>query len=178
MAHDATHDWAQDRVTIQEAARRLGVKDDAVRKRIQRGTLSHEKGGDGRVYVYLDAAQDKAHDAGEDATQAEAQAGTRDATGDRGELVEAMRDEIHHLRAQLEEEREARRRADTIIVQLSQATAEQARTIRAIEPAQDAGADAAGEEVHDAGADAQTGSRTARDDHRGDRRPWWKRLFS
>jgi hypothetical protein len=30
-------DVAQDRVTVQEAARRLGVKKDAVRKRIQRG---------------------------------------------------------------------------------------------------------------------------------------------
>jgi DNA-directed RNA polymerase specialized sigma24 family protein len=32
-----------DRITIQEAARRLGVKDDAIRKRIQRGTMDHEK---------------------------------------------------------------------------------------------------------------------------------------
>jgi hypothetical protein len=40
---------------------------------------------------------------------------------------------VEHLREQLAEEREARRRADTIIAQLSQATAEQARTIRALE---------------------------------------------
>jgi hypothetical protein len=46
------------------------------------------------------------------------------------ELVEALRDQISDLRHQLEEERESRRRADTIIVQLSQANAEQARTIR------------------------------------------------
>lgn len=45
MAQDA----AQDRVTIQEAARRLGIKDDAIRKRIQRGTLESEKSQDGRV---------------------------------------------------------------------------------------------------------------------------------
>ena len=53
-------DTAQDRVTIQEAAERLGVKEDAVRKRIQRGTMRHEKAEDGRVYVWVDAAQDTA----------------------------------------------------------------------------------------------------------------------
>jgi excisionase family DNA binding protein len=40
-------DTTQDRVTIQEAARRLGVKEDAIRKRIQRGTLPHEKTEEG-----------------------------------------------------------------------------------------------------------------------------------
>ncbi len=43
-----------DRLTIQEAARRLGVSEGAVRKRVTRGTLQHEK-EDGRVYVFLDA---------------------------------------------------------------------------------------------------------------------------
>jgi hypothetical protein len=44
-----------DRVTVAEAAQRLGVKEQAIRKRIQRGTLAHEKAEDGRVYVYIDA---------------------------------------------------------------------------------------------------------------------------
>jgi excisionase family DNA binding protein len=52
----------KDRITVQEAARRLGVKDDAIRKRIQRGTLDHEKDPDGRVFVYLDATHDAASD--------------------------------------------------------------------------------------------------------------------
>jgi excisionase family DNA binding protein len=46
---DGAQDVAQDRVTIQEAAQRLGVKEDAVRKRIQRGSMRHEKAEDGRV---------------------------------------------------------------------------------------------------------------------------------
>jgi hypothetical protein len=54
-----------DRVTVAEAAHRLGVKEQAIRKRIQRGTLAHEKVEDGRVYVYIDAqAEDEVH--GED----------------------------------------------------------------------------------------------------------------
>ena len=43
-----------DRVTVAEAAARLGVKEQAIRKRIQRGTLAHDKDEDGRVHVYLD----------------------------------------------------------------------------------------------------------------------------
>ena len=35
-----------DRVTVAEAAIRLGVKEQAIRKRIQRGTLAHDKGTD------------------------------------------------------------------------------------------------------------------------------------
>ena len=36
-----------------EAAARLKVKEQAIRKRIQRGTLAHDKDDDGRVHVYL-----------------------------------------------------------------------------------------------------------------------------
>jgi hypothetical protein len=42
-----------DRVTVAEAARRLNVKEQAIRKRISRGTLQHDKDEDGRVYVYI-----------------------------------------------------------------------------------------------------------------------------
>src|SRR5215212_4784469 len=44
-----------ERLTIQEAARTLGISEGAVRKRVTRGALQHEKEDDGRVYVYLDA---------------------------------------------------------------------------------------------------------------------------
>ena len=44
-----------DRLTIQQAARRLGISEGAVRKRVARGSLEHDKEDDGRVYVYLDA---------------------------------------------------------------------------------------------------------------------------
>ena len=49
------------RVTIREAAARLGVTEAAIRKRIQRGSLGREMGQDGRVYVYLDLSQDTPH---------------------------------------------------------------------------------------------------------------------
>ena len=41
------------RVTVREAAILLGVSEGTIRKRVDRGTLEHDKGTDGRVYVYL-----------------------------------------------------------------------------------------------------------------------------
>lgn len=103
---------AQDKVTIQEAARRLGVKDDAIRKRIQRGTLRSEKAQDGRVYVYLDATHDAAHPGFKDSTQYAAHDAGRE------ELVDVLRDEVAHLRHQLDQERDANRENRRIIAGL------------------------------------------------------------
>lgn len=120
---DKGQDMGQDRVTLQEAARRLGVTEGAVRKRVQRDSMEHEKGEDGRVYVYLDTGEDT------DSTESKDAART---------LEEELRDRVRFLERALETEQEGRRRADTIIAQLSQATAEQARTIQAIEDPTDA----------------------------------------
>lgn len=49
---DDGHRWK--RLTVSEAAKVLRISKDAVRKRMQRGTLRHDKTLDGRVYVYLD----------------------------------------------------------------------------------------------------------------------------
>jgi hypothetical protein len=47
----------------------------------------------------------------------------REAQVDGGPLVEDLREQVHYLRSVLNEEREARRRADMIIAQLTQANA-------------------------------------------------------
>jgi hypothetical protein len=70
------------RYTVPEAAKILGIGTDAVRKRIARDTIPHEKGDDGRVYVYLDTGHDEGHDAQEKAP----------------ELVESLREQIGYLR--------------------------------------------------------------------------------
>src|SRR4051812_19390514 len=51
------------RVTVREAAVLLGVSEGAIRKRVDRGTLEHDKGEDGRVYVYLPGGVDNGVDA-------------------------------------------------------------------------------------------------------------------
>ncbi len=152
-------------VTVQEAARRLGVKDDAIRKRIQRGTLRSEKDlEDGRVYVHLDAAQDE--------TYAEAQDTTYDATEDASQaalLVEEMRDRITSLERMLDEEREARteerRRHDTLMATLMQRIPE-------LEAAPD-------EQNGHQTASEPSGKGAGREDSKEsvERRSWWRRFF-
>jgi hypothetical protein len=85
-----------DRVSIQDAARRLGVSEGAVRKRVARGTLQHDKAVDGRVYVYLDAGVDAGQDAGVDANN--------------NALISQLRSENQYLR-------EENQRKDEIIMQ-------------------------------------------------------------
>ena len=43
-----------DRVSVAEAAQRLGISQDAIYKRIKRGTIPWDKGEDDKTYVYLD----------------------------------------------------------------------------------------------------------------------------
>jgi hypothetical protein len=72
------------RYTMPEAAKVLGIGTDAVRKRIARGTISHEKDYAGRVYVYLDTGHDEGHDTQEKATEL-------------ASLVESLREQIGYL---------------------------------------------------------------------------------
>jgi len=87
------------RYTVPEAAKILGIGTDAVRKRIARDTIPHEKGDDGRVYVYLDTGHDEGHDAQEKAP----------------ELVESLREQIGYLQGVIAtRDEELRTRADEL----------------------------------------------------------------
>jgi excisionase family DNA binding protein len=151
---DDAQDTAQDRVTIQEAAERLGVKEDAIRKRIQRGTLRHEKTQEGRVFVWLDVAQD--------ATQDTAQDTYRDASQDA--LLAAKDETITALREQLAQANERDRENRRIIAALTS-------RIPAIEAPQEApgGSEATTEE--------QSDNQTPSEAQEGTQRPWWQRWF-
>jgi excisionase family DNA binding protein len=59
----------RERVTVQEAARQLGITERAVRELVQRGLLGHDKEADGRQYVHLDTQdtdRDKVQDSSYD----------------------------------------------------------------------------------------------------------------
>src|ERR671915_1130970 len=102
-----------DRVTVQEAARRLGICQDAVRQRIRRGSMRHDKDDKGRVYVYLnvtDTHPTDVHDAPQDAVH--------DAS--RNELITELRDRVRFLEAELTDRKEESRRKDHIIAALTQ----------------------------------------------------------
>jgi len=115
-----------ERLTIQQAARRLGVSEGAVRKRVTRGTLRHEKDDDGRVYVYLDAGGIQGVDEGQDAG----------VDPNSNALISQLRDEVAYLR-------DENRRKDEIIMQ-------QAMTMRQLTAAPSQEATEAAETVEEA----------------------------
>jgi hypothetical protein len=94
-------------MTVPEAAEALGITADAVRSRIKRGTVPTVREG-GRVFVVLGAAD-----------RPTAQAKPADQTGEE-RLYREMQERIRYLERQVEEERESRRRADTLLAQLMQ----------------------------------------------------------
>ena len=61
----SSSDTSRQRVSVDQAARTLGLSVDAVRKRVQRGTIPYEKDRTGRVTIILDTIdtlQDKVQD--------------------------------------------------------------------------------------------------------------------
>jgi hypothetical protein len=89
-----------DRVTVSEAAQRLGVTQDAIRQRVKRSTIKYDKESDGRVYVYLDPTMTP-----------------RDNTLEKSheELVDALRDQVAHLKDEVDAWREEARRKDHLL---------------------------------------------------------------
>ncbi len=157
------------RLTVPQAAAQLGMTEAAIRGRIKRRTLPSERES-GTVYVLLEGD--------EPATNRDELTGE---STDQYERVEDLREQVAYLREQLDREREARteerRRHDTIIAQLSAATAEQARTIRAIEAPASEEAPEAAETVEEEPERASPRSDAPGPQTGGERRPWWRRVF-
>src|SRR5689334_19203584 len=78
---DPTQGW----MTIAEAARLLGVSDEAVRQKVKRRTLRARKGNDGRLQVMVE-------------TQGQPKAGQPKATQDNTGEINALREHVQTLR--------------------------------------------------------------------------------
>ena len=138
-----------------EAADALGITVDAVRSRVKRGTIAHERKG-GRVYVLLGADESRpGHDQVTDQ-------GARESEDRTAELIATLRE-------QLQAERQAHAEARRIIAGLVE-------RIPAIEAPQEASeasetveeeSERAAEQPHSATGGAQEGTQ----------RPWWRRVF-
>ncbi len=146
--------WAN----VGEAARELGISTDALRKRIARGTVESSR-HDGAVLVWLD---DGVTEAG------------REAQVDSEALVESLQDQVHYLRSVLNEEREARRRADTIIAQLTQANAALSSRVPELPPAPSQ--EPLQPPVTDA-EEPETAEPRPGTEEPTERRSWWRRVF-
>ena len=144
-----------DRFSIQEAARRLGISEGAVRKRVTRDTLRHEKDDDGRVYVYLDSGGRQGVDNGQD----------EGVDPNSGALISQLRDEVAYLR-------DENRRKDEIIMQ-------QAMTMRQLSagPSQEPSDTAETVEEASDRAEPRPATGGAQEGVRREARPWWRRVF-
>ena len=157
-----SEDASVERLSVGEAAERLGVTRDAIHKRITRGSIKHETGEDGRIYVYVDTSTTVA-----------------DASTDKSN-VEVMERLIANLERELEEANERDRENRRIIAMLTSRipTIEAPGVPGEAEVAEDA---PESPQAHyntqtppDAGGDAQEGTGTPGQEPR---RGFWSRLF-
>jgi excisionase family DNA binding protein len=174
---------ASERLTVAEAAGRLGVSQDAVRKRIKRGSIRYERDEDGRVYVYLDASettQDKTEDASPDTSTEK--------------LIRTQEAEIEFLRRELHNRTEEIRRRDVIISQLTSRIpeieapreeaaqappqAERGPVVRFGEPrpSEPPGAPESGADEHQ-GRGPIPEAPSPQESTEPRRAPWWRRVF-
>jgi predicted ArsR family transcriptional regulator len=89
------------RYTVREAAEKLGISPEAVRSRLNRGTLQRETGGDGTVYVLIRTDH------------------TTDHSSAQVLLVERLDSEVRYLRDQLQQANERDREQRRIIAALT-----------------------------------------------------------
>jgi hypothetical protein len=147
------------RFTVAEAAHRLGVKEQAIRKRIQRGTLPHDKDETGRVYVYIDAeAEDEVQ--GED-TRANTHLEV---------LVDTLQEQNRFLREELA-------RKDAILLNMTEAMKAISPPVQE-EPSEPPGGRVrATEEPERAEPRSASGGPQTGTEHPQERRGFWSRLF-
>jgi hypothetical protein len=169
---------------VYDAAEHLGITVDAIRKRIQRGTIAHERDEEGRVWVLLDESS-KVHDTDQDTYR----------TVGPAEFIEEMRERIHDLREQLAAERRANEENRRIIAALTQripeieaprepsgatepreAPSEATPQPGRVEP-QPAVQSTQAQESPEMAMPEAGGGPLPRDQQRASERPWWRRLF-
>ena len=154
---DTTGPPSAERVSVPQAADHLGTTVDALRKRVQRGTIPHERDRDGRVWILLDTGRPR-QDTDQDTDRPQS---------DSAALISAKDETIATLRDQLEAERQAHAEARRIIAGLVE-------RIPAIEAPREAReSPETGEEQQGRGSN-QPAAPGAQE---GARRPWWRRMF-
>jgi hypothetical protein len=171
------HDLAQDSVadlmtvTVADAANLLGLSTEAVRMRVKRGTLSSTKIA-GTVYVLLEQPIEGPND------KSNARPNTR--TNERPnprpnvepprlgtnlrEHNADLREQIDHLRRELDTRNDELRRKDTIIMAMTQRIPE-------LEASPEA------REAHEAASDAPGRGTPQKDNVTQEKPSWWRRFF-
>jgi hypothetical protein len=146
----------QERLTVAQAAVRLGITEGAVRSRIKRGTLPTSKEG-GNVFVLWGGGTSQAN-----------QTTRTGVPGDQSALIEALRDQIEDLRRERDDWKEQARMTDRLL------SAAMERIPPQLEAPQEASE--AAETVEEEPERAEPYSATGGAEE-GVRRPWWRRVF-
>jgi hypothetical protein len=142
-----------DRLSVAQAAAALSISQDAVRKRIARGTIPHDRDEAGRVYVYLSPSE-TVHKTDQDSTQDDATKTVQDA------YIQSLQDQVAFLRRELE-------RKDAILLNLTERIPQLEAPSEARESSQTVEEEPEKAETHPATQGAQDGTQ----------RPWWRRWF-
>jgi hypothetical protein len=162
------------KMTVQQTASYLGISAEAVRARIQRGTLEHTK-EDGKVYVSMDRSDGRCDESHNERTVHRYDDRIHhhhedDRTLDQAALISELRDhnqslrsQVEHLRGELEVRNEEARRKDTIMMTMAQRIPE-------LEPAPEP------RESPVTSSEEPFDTQIPQEEERHER-PWWRRMF-
>jgi len=141
-------------LTVAEAADALIISQDAVRKRIARGTIPHDRDESGRVYVYLSTSE-TVRKTDQDTVLHDATKTVQDA------YIRSLEDQIAFLRRELE-------RKDTILLNLTERIPQLEAPSEARESPQTV------EEEPERAEEPRPDAGISQEDAQ---RPWWRRVF-
>jgi hypothetical protein len=142
-----------DRLTVAQAAEALNISQDAVRKRITRSTIPHDRDESGRVFVYL-APSETVHKTDQDIQQDAASKTVQDA------YIRSLENQIAFLQRELE-------RKDGILLNLTERVPQLEAPSEARESPQTVEEEPERAEPRPATGEAQEVVQ----------RPWWRRMF-
>jgi hypothetical protein len=146
------------RYTVTEASEILGITVEAVRGRIKRGTIEHERTDEG-VFVWIDTDQPTTSSRPDE-----------DRLDDRERLVEALREQVADLREQLAAERDANSENRRLL-------AAALERIPAIEAPEDTGEAPGTREPRSTAEGQQEPTSQAQASPQEEQRSWWRRWF-
>jgi DNA-binding transcriptional MerR regulator len=131
-----SEDESIERLSVGEAAERLGVTRDAIHKRITRGSIQHDKGADGRFYVYVDTSTTRL-DTSTDTSNIESTVEVlREMIANQERMMELTQERIAFLEQELERRGEAEERLHRIVVGLTQTAAQLSSRVPELEAPQ------------------------------------------
>ena len=169
-----SEDVSVERLSVGEAARVLGVTRDAIHKRISRGSIDHEKGEDGRFYVYVDTSApdlDTFTDKSVDESKVDALE----------RILEHQQDRIAFLERELERRDDETERLHQIVAGLTRATAELAARLPELEapasPEPRESTEMTDDEQQGRGPVPDAGGPQGGTERPQERRGFWSRLF-